>query len=254
MKIGAQLYTVRQYTNDKKELSETLARIADIGYTCVHANIDRNIDVEWLAGELNKNGLSCPRTHTEPDMILENPDGICRIHSMLGCRYIGIGCAPEALVSAEAYNSFCSRFLPVANRFKENGFTFAYHNHGMEFNRFEISGRPTNALLQMKEDFSDTVFVLDTYWIQFAGANPAEWIARFSGRIPCMHFKDMSVSNNEQRMAAIGDGNINFTDVVDACKKAGTEYVFVEQDETYGEDPFECLKRSYDFLKKMGLG
>ena len=253
MRIGAQLYTVRQYTGDKKGMSEALAKIADMGYTCVHANLDGNTDVEWLAAELKKNGLICPVTHISPEMILDDIDETCRIHSLLECKYIGIGCAPEALISAEAYTSFRDRFLPAANKLKESGFTFAYHNHGMEFNRFELSGKSTNALLQMKEDFCSAVFVLDTYWIQFAGASPAEWITLFSRRVPCIHFKDMAVSNNEQRMAAVGDGNINFTTVIDACKKAGTEYVFVEQDETYGEDPFECLRRSYEFLKKAGL-
>ena len=37
-----------------------------------------------------------------------------------------------------------------------------------------------------------------------------------------------------------------------AAEKAGTKYAFVEQDDCFGEDPFDCLKKSYDFLASRG--
>ena len=33
----------------------------------------------------------------------------------------------------------------------------------------------------------------------------------------------------------------------------GHEYLLVEQDDCYGEDPFECLRVSYQNLKARGL-
>ena len=54
-------------------------------------------------------------------------------------------------------------------------------------------------------------------------------------------------------IAAIGDGNINFDAVVNAAEDAGTQYLLVEQDACHGEDPFVCMKRSYDYLHAMGL-
>ena len=54
-------------------------------------------------------------------------------------------------------------------------------------------------------------------------------------------------------MAAVGDGNINFEKLAAIFEKSGTKYVFVEQDNTYGEDPFDCLRRSYEYLRSIGL-
>ena len=54
-------------------------------------------------------------------------------------------------------------------------------------------------------------------------------------------------------MLPIGEGNMNWKGIIKACADAGTEYVFVEQDNCNGEDPFDCLKRSYEFLKSQGL-
>ena len=55
------------------------------------------------------------------------------------------------------------------------------------------------------------------------------------------------------RMAAIGDGNMNYPEILKACEDAHVEYTFVEQDNCYGEDPFACLRRSYDYLRAQGL-
>ena len=55
------------------------------------------------------------------------------------------------------------------------------------------------------------------------------------------------------RMAPVGEGNINFDSVLNACKEAGTEYLLVEQDDCYGENPFDCLKKSYQNLKARGV-
>ena len=56
-----------------------------------------------------------------------------------------------------------------------------------------------------------------------------------------------------QLMAVVGEGNINFDAVISAAESAGTQYLLVEQDNCNGEDPFDCLKRSYENMKAMGL-
>ena len=43
----------------------------------------------------------------------------------------------------------------------------------------------------------------------------------------------------------IYEGKLPYDDYIRALKKAGTEYILVEQDWCYGEDEFDCLSRSY---------
>jgi sugar phosphate isomerase/epimerase len=54
-------------------------------------------------------------------------------------------------------------------------------------------------------------------------------------------------------MAVIGEGNINFDRVFYSAEKAGTEFMLVEQDDCNRENPFDCLRRSYEFLKSRGF-
>ena len=102
---------------------------------------------------------------------------------------------------------------------------------------------------------ADTMtFTLDTYWIQMGGGDPSEWIRKFKGRAHNVHLKDLTIANiKEQRMASVGGGNINFLPILKACADSGTQYLLVEQDHCYGEDPFACLAQSYAYLKAQGL-
>jgi len=54
-------------------------------------------------------------------------------------------------------------------------------------------------------------------------------------------------------MLPIGEGNLNWERIFAAAEKAGTKYMFVEQDKCNGEDPFDCLRRSYEFLSSKGF-
>ena len=50
-----------------------------------------------------------------------------------------------------------------------------------------------------------------------------------------------------------GEGNINFDRVFEKAEAGGTEFMLVEQDDCNGENPFDCLKRSYDYLTACGF-
>ena len=48
MLLGAQLYTVREYTKNLDDFADTLKRVADIGYTAVQVSGTCAYDATWL--------------------------------------------------------------------------------------------------------------------------------------------------------------------------------------------------------------
>ena len=70
MRIGAQFYTVRDFCKTPEGLAESLARVAEIGYTTVQISGTCAYDPEWLNAELRKNGLECEITHIPGERIL----------------------------------------------------------------------------------------------------------------------------------------------------------------------------------------
>jgi 5'-methylthioadenosine/S-adenosylhomocysteine nucleosidase len=88
--------------------------------------------------------------------------------------------------------------------------------------------------------------------LKYAGITVTDLIRRMKGRVPCIHLKDLDVQVNKPVTAPVGWGNMDFDAILAACEDAGAVHLLVEQDDCY-EDPFVCLKKSYDFLRARGL-
>ncbi len=250
MIVGAQLYTVTKFCQTPEDLAETLKKVADMGYRSVQLSGVCDYDPAWMDAELKKNGLICALTHTEPKKILEDVDQVCRDHLAIGCKNIGIGIMPGG-VTEENYADFKAKFTEPMKRIRENGLKFYYHNHHYEFSRDE------NGKLfmdRMCEEFPVDLlnYTLDTYWVQFGGCDPVEWIYKLKGRLECIHLKDLAIVGKEQRMAPIGAGNLNWEKILVAAEAVGTKHVLVEQDKSYDDDPFDCLARSLAYLRALG--
>lgn len=92
-------------------------------------------------------------------------------------------------------------------------------------------------------------------WVMAGGADPAAWLRKLKGRVDCVHFKDMVYAPEDHavRMAPIGQGNMNYAEILKACEDANVRYGYVEQDNCYGEDPVACLRQSYEWFRAQGL-
>lgn len=261
MKLAAQMFTVRDYAKDLDGLENTLGRIADIGYEYVQVSGTCPYEPEWLREKLDKYGLECVITHIPSERICADTEKVIAEHNVFGCDIIGVGAMPDVFnknVSMEqAYNSFVEKFVPAAKKIAAAGKKLSYHNHDAEFMRSPATGTIYFERLMTEIPPELLCFTLDTYWVQFGGKDPATVIRELKGRCPVVHFKDYLIDRDDpeqhQHTAVCGEGNLDFEGIIEACRYAGTEYVTVEQDLCYGEDPFDCLKRSRDYLLKMGI-
>ena len=248
MQIGAQFYTVRAFTKTLDDLSLTLRKVADIGYKTVQLSATCPFEPEWMAQQLKANGLTCVLTHTPDAQLRENPQKVAADHDIFGCHYVGLGIYRFRPEEGESVDQFVELYRPVAKTLKENGKYFMYHNHALEFRK--ENGRLIFDQLIERIPAEEMGFTLDTYWVQRGGGDPAQWLEKLAGRIPCIHLKDYAYG---QVMAPVGEGNINFDRVFEKAEAGGTQYMLVEQDNCNGEDPFDCLRRSYEYLKAEGF-
>lgn len=255
MKIGAQFYTIRQSCQTLEGLAESMQRVADIGYKHIQLSGVCPYEADWMAEKLKETGLSCEITHYSYDKIMNQTAETIDFHDTIGSRCIGIGVNPRG-VTPEGLAAMERELRSAMRQIAASGHQFMYHNHHMEFARFDAFGGKT-FMEQLCETFTpeECGITLDTYWVQAGGADPAAWLRALKGRVPCVHFKDMvfSHTDNAVRMAAVGKGNMNYPAMISACEDAGVEYVLVEQDNCYDEDPFDCLKQSYEYLRAQGL-
>ena len=248
--LAAQLYTLREYTKTPSELAETLKKVKAMGYDVVQVSAIGPIEYSELRKILDDTGLTVCATHTSFERMRDDTERVIEEHKTIGCEYPAIGGLPGEYRNAEGYPKFAKEATEVGKKLAAAGLHFGYHNHAFELE--DYGGR--TGLQTIYED-SDPQYVkaeIDTYWIQFGGADPAAWIEKLAGRIPLVHLKDMTVRNGAPIMAEVGEGNMNWKRIIEACKNAGVEWYIVEQD-TCERDPFESLAISLRNLKAMGI-
>lgn len=244
--VGVQLYTVRDFTNTAEELTNSLKKLRQIGYTAVEMSPFGPLEQKELKNVLDSEGLTMPSTHLGLDQILNEFEKVRDALLFFDCRHVA--CSGRAS-DEEGYKQLAGRMSEAAHKLKEAGITLSYHNHHWEFQKF---GERTGMQILVEESDPLVNFQLDTYWVQEGGGDPIAWIRRVSGRIPYLHLKDMTIVDAKVYMAEVGEGNLNWEGIFAAAEEAGTQWYIVEQDHCQ-RDPFESLAISLRNLKAMGI-
>jgi sugar phosphate isomerase/epimerase len=249
--IAAQLYTVRDFMKTPEDMAKSLKKVKALGYGAVQLSGNGPIDNKEMKKLCDDAGLIIAATHIGFEEIQNEPDKVIEQHSIFECKHVAIGGLPGEYRGAEGYAKFAKLASIAVKKLYDAGFDFSYHNHSFELEKF---GDRTGLQI-LYEDSDPKLFLseIDTYWVQHGGGDPAAWIKKLKGRASLVHFKDMTVKGGQQRFAEIGEGNLNWPAILEACKEAGTEWMIVEQDVCYERDPFESLGISLKNIKSWGI-
>jgi len=248
--IAAQLYTLREYTKTPSDIARTLHRVRKIGYEAVQVSALGKIEPAELGKMFSGEGLVCCATHVSPERLRDETAAVLDEHRLWNCHYMAIGGFFPKNPTAGDWHQFAHDFNVIAKKYTGTELAVGYHNHSHELGKF---GEQTALEILLAELDRSVWFEIDTYWITHGGGDPAAWIDKVAGRIPCVHLKDMGIdSNRAQFMMEVGEGNLNWPAILKAAKAAGVKWYIVEQDTCY-RDPFDSLEISLKNLQQMGL-
>lgn len=274
-RIGVQLSTVRP-TIQEIGLYETLRELAKIGYHSIEvsqialspenieilkkAKSEFGIDVVSLTARLSAGPMGGESLENDYTMLVN----LCR---ELGCSMLRNGSGPiYEIRSKEQILDYCRAVEPFVQRLKADGIDYFYHNHALEFAKFD-----GQYMLDIIRDNTSMGFELDTHWILAGGLDPVKVIKEYAGRIRLLHLKDYRIVLPEEDMgelrkkginpqraavqfAEIGEGCIDMKGCIEAGISGGAEEFLIELDRTYHRTPLESLKLCYDNLTNMGFG
>lgn len=247
--IAAQLYTLRDFLKTPGDIEKTMKKVKEIGYSAVQVSGLGPINPVELKNIADEFDIKICATHTPTDRLRNDIDNVIREHKIWGCEYVGIGSMPvEYRNSKGGYLSFTKEFSQIAKKLADNGLKFIYHNHKFEFEKFDgITGLD---IMLNETDPKTFGFEIDTYWVQAGGADPVEWVRKVKGRMDVIHLKDMAIKDDQQVFAEIGEGNLNWNSILEACRETGVKWYAVEQD-VCRRNPFESLAISLGYLANM---
>lgn len=244
--ICLQLYTIRDAM--AADWKAALARVAQIGYAGVEVVYTDQIAATDFKAELDRNNLVVSGAHVGIDFLRNQLDQVIADLKLFGANYIICPwIAPDQRGDATQWRTFMHEFEVIGEKCHAAGMQFLYHHHDFEL----ASLGDTNALtILLDESKPGTIDAeIDIYWVAFAGMNPVDVIAKYTGRVPCVHIKDMAAGS--RTFAEVGHGTLDIHAVLKAADTAGTKWLIVEQDVCAG-DPFDSVTKSYNWLKQQG--
>jgi len=278
-KIGVQMFNLKDKINELG-VYETLRKLSELGYHYVEvtqiqmtaenvselkrASKDFDIKIAAVSAPLDTMpGMPGESLTKDFDKIVND----CRV---LDCNFIRIGMMPIQLMGhKDRVMEYIHNAEAMADRLAEHGIELYYHNHHIEFEKYD-----DECLIDiMRNNTSRLGFELDVHWAQRGGENPINVIKRFAGRVSLIHLKDyrignMNVTDDDFKdmskfmqkftsiieFAELGKGNLDIKGIIEAGVESGVEYFLIEQDDTYGRDPFDTLKDSGDYVRALGYG
>ncbi|MBR2612006.1 MAG: sugar phosphate isomerase/epimerase [Clostridia bacterium] len=258
MKLGAQLYSVRDLTQTAEGLDKVFSQMKEIGYDIAQLSAIGPIDAGAIREIIAKYSMPVTCTHTAFDRIVDDTDAVIRDHIAYGCPTIGVGSMPEKFRNSfEGVREFVKVMREPMKKIEAAGLSFAYHNHHFEFNAPE-GGDYFDVLI---EEAPTMNFILDTFWFVYANRDPMKYIRDLGvARIKNVHFKDMKEYHTmlepdapkHELICPCGTGIIQFKPIITLCDELGIVNALVEQDNAPATgDSVGQMRISHDNLRPL---
>jgi len=260
---------------------ETLRKVSAIGYNAVEisqipmtaenvAELDRSRSELGMDIAALSVAMETPKGRPG-DSLQDHFDKIVDDAKRLDSKLLRIGMLPfPAMKSIGAVIDFAKQANDYAERLQEQGLGLYYHNHHIEFAKFD-----GKFMLDIIAENSPAMGMeIDVHWVQRGGLDPVRTLEKYAGRTAMVHLKDyrigqlpqsafglldsgdvmgfMAEFKNVVQFAEVGEGNLDFPSIIPAAQAAGAEYMLVEQDELYGRTVWDALQTSHDNLEAMG--
>ncbi|MGI8690673.1 MAG: sugar phosphate isomerase/epimerase family protein [Thermomicrobiales bacterium] len=244
--VALQLYTVREEA--ARDFVGTLEQVADIGYAGVELAGYGPLSPTELRAKLDALGMAVAGSHIALAR-LENelPAVIAECH-ILGCPTVVCPVLPHERRTEDGFRDLAVALNRIGATVQAEGLAFCYHNHAFEFEMM-IGGVTAFAWLAAHTDPSLVQLELDAFWAQKAGHDPAALLARYAGRVPLVHLKDMT-ADAAQTFAPVGTGSVDFAPIFVAAERGGVHWYIVEQDKAEGS-AIAAARTSFANLKQM---
>lgn len=259
MKIGLQMYTLRNVITTKEDYITALERLHEIGYRNLQVRKNAFMDSKEHKALLDKYEMKADSVFLPIEEIREGIADAVEEAKIFGVDVIRTDSIPnEYRVRGEqGYRDFAREIDSLGELCRKNGLKLIYHFHSFEWINFGTTRGIDILLNETKPE--NLYFMPDVFWLTNAGTEPSVSLRMFDGRAFYIHVKDYAIRQLKGAIenvpffyAPVGTGNLNWNGIKKTAEEIGITHFIVEQDDCEG-DVFEAVKISFDNLVKLGI-
>ena len=255
--IGLQLYSLR-HLFEKGDVAGTLAMVRRWGFTEVEAAGTYKLPPSDFAAQVRKAGLRIASTGADFNLLAKDVGSVIKDAQTFGAEQVMCAWIPhEKRFSRADVDKAAAVFMKVGRAMRDAGLRFLYHVHGYEFQQGP-DGTLFDALTKQTER-GVVDFQMDVFWVVHGGGDPVELFARYPGRFPSTHLKDMRKGTKvneptgnapDDTSVVLGEGMVDIAGVIGAASKAGVKIHFIEDEHPQSE---KQIPRSLEYLASLKL-
>ena len=244
MKIGIQLYSVREAIQEKG-VEEMFKIISDAGFNCVEFAGFYGMSPAEMNALLKKYDLNGFSAHIALDQIEENLPYIDEI----GIKSVYIPWMGEdTLFNEQAYQGLIEKIKKVKTLLDARGVKFGYHNHAQEY-KGDI-----DKVYDLINDVDGFFSELDIFWGTWATGNAVALIEKYGDKLSALHIKELDKrsqqSATEYPNAIVGEGKSDCKECIEKALAIGVD-TFILEVEGFPCSVQEYLEKSCANIKKF---
>ena len=246
--FGIQLWTIKDIISEDPKAA--LTYLSSIGYKQIESfegpqGIFWGMSPKEFKMLMDDLGMKIISAHCDPTKNLDEKAHQAASIGMdyLICPYVG----PRK--TADEFKKIAEDLNNSATICQKAGIRFGYHNHDYSF--LEVDGQTPMDIFMKGTDPKNFDFELDMYWAEYAGVDPLKYFMKHSSRIRLAHIKDLWQKDSKRESCNLGEGIINYKDILPEARKHGLKYCIVEQ-EAFTKSPVkDAVKIDADFMKTL---
>ena len=251
------------------DLPGTLALIKRSGYDVVETAGTQGLSATDFGRLIEDAGLTVRSAHTSMGQLTNNPDQEIETAVALGVEWL-VCSAPQPpvpppagldwvagmteVMTADAWKTNADHLKLLAPKVKGAGLKLAYHNHLMEFRRFDAKHGHSQTgldLLLAGSDADSLRIELDIGWSVRAGENPIALMRKYADRLDLLHVKDVRRGNTGFHSVELGRGIIDYRPIFREARRLGVKQYFLEQDPPFSQSLIAALTEDRQYLSSM---
>ena len=243
MKIGIQISSLKPLLLTAEQVDLAFAKMQELGCHVVQTQwVDFSVPVDNIAASARNHGIESVSVQDFYDTVVEKFDYYTGLNSATGGTWLCVSRIPERLKYPEGLDLYIAELRAMQDRLTPLGQKVCFHPVSGDFTA--VPGM--NAVEYLLNHMPELNLCLDLYHLNRNCADMPGFIRCYGSRICMVHFKD-AVGDT---LVPAGQGDTDWSGVVEACMESGVPFGFVEQ-EKWDRDPYDCMKEAMDWLQQQ---